>query len=108
MEYVVIEAFVDLQNDNHRYSVGDKFPHADIEVSDKRINDLLSGNNKRRTPLIKEAEDKAIKPVKPVPAVEPAETVESTDAEPIIDDADVEKMIAETEAKTARKSSKKK
>lgn len=108
MEYVVIEAFVDLQNDNHRYSVGDKFPHADIEVSDKRISDLLSGNNKRRTPLIKEAEDKAIKPVKSVPAVEPAETVESTDAEPIIDDADVEQMAAETEAKAARKSSKKK
>lgn len=108
MKYVVIEAFVDLQNDNHRYSVGDKFPHADIEVSDKRISDLLSGNNRRKRPLIEEVKEEAKKPVKPVQAVELAETVESTDAEPIIDDADVEQMAAETEAKATRKSSKKK
>ena len=108
MGYVVIETFVDLQNDNHRYSVGDKFPHAEIEVSDKRISDLLSGNNKRKQPLIKEVKEEAKEPIKPVPVVEPADTVESTDAEPIIDDAKVEQMAAETEAKAIRKSSKKK
>lgn len=108
MEYVVIEAFVDLQNDNHRYSVGDKFPHAEIEVSDKRISDLLSGNNRRKRPLIKEVKEEAKKPIKAVDAAETAKTVEPTDAEPIIDDADVEQMAAETEAKAARKSNKKK
>ena len=106
MGYVVIETFVDLQNDNHRYSVGDKFPHADIEVSDKRISDLLSGNNRRKRPLIEEVKEEAKKPIKAVDAAETAETIEN--AEPTIDDADVEQMAAETEAKAIRKSSKKK
>ena len=56
--YKVIEAFVDLQDDNHVYHVGDKFPHNDIEISEKRINDLLSRNNRRKMPLIEKIEEK--------------------------------------------------
>ena len=49
--YKVIEAFVDLQNDNHVYHVGDKFPHDDTAVSEIRINALLSEHNRRKMPL---------------------------------------------------------
>lgn len=52
-EYKVIEPFVDLLDNNHKYNVGDTFPHDGTSASEKRINDLSSGNNRRKIPLIK-------------------------------------------------------
>ena len=47
--YVVIKAFTDLHDKNHPYNVGDSFPRAGVEVSEKRLKEL---SNKQGTPLI--------------------------------------------------------
>ena len=60
MEYRVIEAFVDLLDDNHLYQVGDTFPRPGNDVTLSRINELASADNKLGTPLIKLV-DKATK-----------------------------------------------
>ena len=65
MEYRVIEAFVDLLDDNHLYQVGDTFPRPGKDVTLSRINELASADNKLGTPLIKLA-DKATKVEKKV------------------------------------------
>ena len=51
--YKVIKRFYDLQN-NHAYSVGDSFPHAGVEIDEKRIAELKSNNNRLGVPLIEE------------------------------------------------------
>ena len=65
MEYRVIEAFVDLLDDNHLYQVGDTFPRPGKDVTLSRINELASADNKLGTPLIKLV-DKAAKVEKKV------------------------------------------
>ena len=65
MEYRVIEAFVDLLDDNHLYQVGDTFPRPGKDVTLSRINELASADNKLGTPLIKLV-DKATKVEKKV------------------------------------------
>lgn len=57
MSYKVICAFTDLQDHNHVYLVGDKFPHDNKIVSEIRIRDLLSKNNKIGKPVIKAEEN---------------------------------------------------
>ena len=61
--YKVIEAFVDLQNGGHRYHVGDVFPHDGIAVSEKRINELSSAENRRKMPLIKKVDEVEVEEV---------------------------------------------
>ena len=56
MEYRVIEAFVDLLDNNHLYQVGDVFPQSGTDVTLARINELASANNKCGVPLIKLAD----------------------------------------------------
>lgn len=55
--YKVIKLFTDLQDDNHLYHVGDKFPHSGMEVTAERLEELSSGNNKRGIPVIEKIED---------------------------------------------------
>ena len=50
--YKVIKSFVDLHDDNYRYSVGDIFPRRGIKVSEKRIEQLCGNKNKQKTPLV--------------------------------------------------------
>lgn len=52
MSYKVIQAFTDLQDFNHVYSIGDDFPRAGMSVSEERIKELASGKNKQGKPLI--------------------------------------------------------
>jgi hypothetical protein len=54
--YKVIKRFYDLQDNNHQYEVGDKFPHerCGYPVSEERIAELASKANKLGEPLIKE------------------------------------------------------
>lgn len=52
--YKVIKYFIDLQDGEHPYNVGDAYPREGLKVSEKRINELSSSNNKRHTPLIAE------------------------------------------------------
>jgi len=52
--YKVIEMFTDLNDNDYRYEVGDTFPHKGLKVSDARLKELASADNKRGVPLIKE------------------------------------------------------
>lgn len=113
MEYKVIETFVDLQDGNYRYNVGDKFPHDGIEVSEKRINDLSGKNNRRKMALIEKidvtdnAADEAVEVAETV-ADEIAEAVADADEVEIMNEpelADVAEPVVE-EVKTARKGKK--
>lgn len=60
--YQVIESFIDLQDDNHRYRVGDAFPRAGKNVPEERIKELAGSDNKLGMPLI--AADKPKKKAK--------------------------------------------
>jgi hypothetical protein len=55
--YRVIKAFVDLQDSNFAYSVGDEFPRKGLNVLQSRINELASANNRQGSPLIEEVEE---------------------------------------------------
>ena len=57
MKYTVIKPFMDLQDKNHAYNVGDAYPHIGAKASDKRIAELASYSNKQGTPLIKAVKD---------------------------------------------------
>lgn len=59
--YKVIKKFVDLQDKNHLYNVGDCFPRSGKDVSENRIHELATNNNKIGVPLIKEM---SVKPTK--------------------------------------------
>ena len=60
MSYKVIHRFTDLQDFNHLYNVGDLFPRIGMKVSQSRIDELASGKNKLKTPLIELKNDKMI------------------------------------------------
>ena len=50
--YKVIHFFTDLQDNGHEYSVGDKFPRTGLTVSENRLKELATVNNKQGKPLI--------------------------------------------------------
>ncbi len=52
MKYVVIVEFSDLQDNNKKYLVGDSFPRKGLIVSEKRLEELASSNNRRGFPVI--------------------------------------------------------
>ena len=54
----VITRFVDLQDKNHEYNVGDVFPREGLTVSDERIAELASNKNRRGMPLIRAVRSK--------------------------------------------------
>ena len=58
--YKVIRYFVDLQDNNRPYSVWDVFPHADASypVTEDRLAELASSENKQGVPLIVEEKPK--------------------------------------------------
>ena len=60
MSYKVIHRFTDLQDFNHLYNVGDIFPRIGTKVSQSRIDELASGKNKLKTPLIKLEKDEKV------------------------------------------------
>ena len=60
MSYKVIHRFTDLQDFNHLYNVGDVFPRIGMKVSQSRIDELASGKNKLKTPLIEIEKDTKI------------------------------------------------
>jgi hypothetical protein len=53
MKYQVIKDFKDLQDDNHIYHVGDKYPRKG-RVKKERVEELLGAENKIGVPLIVE------------------------------------------------------
>ena len=56
--YKVIKYFTDLQDNGRPYNVGDVFPVDGNTVSDERIAELASTQNRRRIPLIEEVVEK--------------------------------------------------
>ena len=62
--YRVIKAFVDLQDNNYKYDVGDTYPRKGLNVLQSRINELASDKNLQKTPLIKEIPEKVEEPKK--------------------------------------------
>lgn len=50
--YRVIHFFTDLQDNGHKYSVGDNFPRTGLTVSENRLKELATVNNKQGKPLI--------------------------------------------------------
>ena len=62
--YRVIKHFVDLQDNNHRYDIGDTYPRNGLNVLQSRINELASNKNLQRTPLIEEIPEKVEEPKK--------------------------------------------
>ena len=63
--YKVIKFFVDLQDNNQPYNIGDTYPRKGLNVSEERLAELASDNNKQGVPLIEliasEAPKKAAK-----------------------------------------------
>lgn len=51
--YKVIAYFEDLQDKRYAYNVGDEYPRKGLEVTDKRIKELATTQNRQRKPLIK-------------------------------------------------------
>lgn len=81
MSYKVISPFTDLQDGNYAYSVGDIFPREGVAmVSDRRIAELASADNKQGRPLISNG-----KGIVEVPKVEVAEEKEAPKATPQTD-----------------------
>ena len=62
--YRVIKAFVDLQDNNYKYDVGDTYPRKGLNVLQSRINELASDKNLQKTPLIEEIPEKVEEPKK--------------------------------------------
>ena len=58
MAYKVIEYFEDLQDNGRPYNVGDVFPVDGNTVTDERLSELASTQNRRRIPLIEEITEK--------------------------------------------------
>lgn len=56
--YKVIKHFIDLQDNNYKYDVGDTYPRKGLNVLQSRINELASHKNKQKTPLIEEIPEK--------------------------------------------------
>lgn len=60
MGYKVIHYFEDLQDFNHPYRVGDVFPRLGMKVSEARLKQLSTANNRQKKPLIELVEEKVI------------------------------------------------
>ena len=71
--YKVIKHFVDLQDNNYKYDVGDTYPRKGLNVLQSRINELASDKNKQKTPLIEEIPEKVEEPKKKSKSVEKAD-----------------------------------
>lgn len=66
MSYKVINYFEDLQDFNHPYKVGDVFPRLGMNVSEARLKELSTANNRQKKPLIELVEEKASVEVKEI------------------------------------------
>ena len=71
--YRVIKAFVDLQDNNYKYDVGDTYPRKGLNVLQSRINELASNKNLQKTPLIEEIPEVEEAPKKKSKSVEKAD-----------------------------------
>ena len=89
--YKVIKFFTDLKDHDHAYRVGDIFPRKGLTVSEERLKELSTDQNKRGIPLIKavaenkpepEAEAEPQEEPEPMPENEPEAEIEPEKNEP--------------------------
>ena len=71
--YKVIKHFVDLQDGNYKYDIGDIYPRKGLNVLQSRINELASHKNLQKTPLIEEIPEIEEKTKKKSKSVEKAD-----------------------------------
>lgn len=71
--YKVIKHFIDLQDNNYKYDVGDTYPRKGLNVLQSRINELASDKNRQGCPLIEEIPEAEEKPKKKTKSVEKAD-----------------------------------
>ncbi|MDU0422502.1 Rho termination factor N-terminal domain-containing protein [Staphylococcus haemolyticus] len=57
MTYKVIKYFTDLQDDDYEYNVGDPFPRTGLDVSEERLTELSTKNNRQNKPLIERVQE---------------------------------------------------
>lgn len=62
--YKVIKFFTDLQDNDFAYEVGDPFPRKGLEVSEDRLAELSSSDNRQGQPLIEKVAEEPKKPAK--------------------------------------------
>ncbi len=108
--YKVIKFFTDLKDHDHAYRVGDIFPRKGLTVSEERLKELSTDQNKRGIPLIEvvsenkpepEAEAEPQEDIEAMPEIEPKAEIEPEKDEP------EETVAEEVEApKRGRKSKK--
>ena len=55
--YKVIHKFLDLQDENHLYKVGDTYPRSGKKATAKRVKELSGTENKIGKPLIEALEE---------------------------------------------------
>jgi hypothetical protein len=67
--YIALEHFTDMQDNNFKYNPGDKFPRTGLEVSEERLKELSSNENRRGKAMIKLVKEE--KPEKPVAEIMP-------------------------------------
>lgn len=85
--FIVINAFLDLQDAEYLYDVGDAYPREGLEPSEERIKELLGPDNLQGQPMIKA--------VKTVPVDVKSE--EGTESEPSKDNDEESSDTPETE-----------
>lgn len=84
--YKALTSFTDLQDANYRYQAGDIFPRKGLKVSEGRIKELLTDQNRRHQPMIEEIEKpkkeevKEVKEEKSAPAKKSASGRKKADA----------------------------
>ena len=66
MKYRAVCAWLDLE-DGHRYQTGDAYPHDGRTVNGKRIEELISGQNKAKMTLIEGVKEKDGETIKDEP-----------------------------------------
>lgn len=91
--FIVINAFLDLQDAEYLYDVGDAYPREGLEPSEERIKELLGPDNLQGQPMIKA--------VKTVPVDVKGE--ESADSELSKEDAEETSDTPETEEEDSKK-----
>lgn len=79
--YKVLVDFVDLKDNNYKYSAGDKFPRTGYEPDKKRLSELLSNKNKRGMAIITEVKSEPKPEVKESLADKPKKGRKKNDAE---------------------------
>lgn len=58
--YKVLVNFIDLQDNGYRYRAGDNFPRKGSKVSEERLHELLTDENRRHKPMIIEEKSETV------------------------------------------------